>query len=91
MRRYSKARSASGGGSLNGDVSNNSKPPNLELYEKRIQDLSKLAEESQRNADQVSLCFKNFLMAYGINKTMKLICFPLASQKFKFGSKSGFM
>lgn len=57
MRRYSKARSASGGGSLNGDVSNNFKPPNLELYEKRIQDLSKLAEESQRNADEVSLSF----------------------------------
>lgn len=58
LRRYSKARSASGGGgSLNGDISNNFKPPNFELYEKRIQDLSKLVEESQRNADQVSLSF----------------------------------
>jgi hypothetical protein len=57
LRRYLKARSSSGGSSLNGDVSNNSKPPNLESYEKRIQDLSKLVEESQRNADQVSLNF----------------------------------
>ncbi|KAK7346176.1 hypothetical protein VNO80_20691 [Phaseolus coccineus] len=55
LRRYSKARSAGGGaGSLNGDISNNSsKPPNMELYEKRVQDLSKLIEESQKNADQL--------------------------------------
>lgn len=57
LRRYSKTRSSSGGSSLNGDVSNNSKPPSSESYEKRIQDLSKLAEESQRNVDQVSLTF----------------------------------
>ncbi|CAL5197355.1 unnamed protein product [Lathyrus oleraceus] len=53
LRRYSKTRSSSGGSSLNGDVSNNSKPPSSESYEKRIQDLSKLAEESQRNVDQL--------------------------------------
>jgi len=60
LRRYSKARSGGGGGggSLNGDISNNSsKPPNMELYEKRVQDLSKLIEESQKNADQVCLNF----------------------------------
>jgi len=57
LRRYSKARSSSGGSSLNGDASVNSKPSNLEFYEKRIQDLSKLVEESQRSADQVSLKF----------------------------------
>ena len=49
LRRYSKARSAAaGGGSLNGDISSNSKPPNMELYEKRVQELSKLIEESQK-------------------------------------------
>ncbi|XP_027346242.1 kinesin-like protein KIN-14I [Abrus precatorius] len=58
LRRYSKARSAAaaaatGGGSFNGDNSNNFKPPNLELYEKRIQDLSNLVVESQKNADQL--------------------------------------
>ncbi|KAK7262798.1 hypothetical protein RJT34_30379 [Clitoria ternatea] len=58
LRRYSKARSAAtaaGSGSMNGDISNsnNFKPPNLELYEKRVQDLSKLIEESQKNADQL--------------------------------------
>ncbi|KAH1234325.1 Kinesin-like protein KIN-14E [Glycine max] len=54
LRRYSKARSAAaGGGSLNGDISSNSKPPNMELYEKRVQELSKLIEESQKNADQL--------------------------------------
>jgi len=56
LRRYSKARSAAGAGSLNGAIPNNSsKPPNMELYEKRVQDLSKLIEESQKNADQVCL------------------------------------
>jgi len=56
LRRYSKARSTVGG-SLNEDTPTNYKPSNLELYEKRVQDLSKLAEESQTNADQVSLSF----------------------------------
>ncbi|KAH1150981.1 hypothetical protein GYH30_044801 [Glycine max] len=55
LRRYSKARSAAGGGSgsLNGDISNNSKAPNMELYEKRVQELSKHIEESKKNADQL--------------------------------------
>ncbi|XP_027914172.1 kinesin-like protein KIN-14I isoform X2 [Vigna unguiculata] len=52
LRRYSKARSTVGG-SLNEDTSTNFKPSNLELYEKRVQDLSKLVEESQTNADQL--------------------------------------
>ncbi|TKY70209.1 Kinesin calmodulin-binding protein-like [Spatholobus suberectus] len=52
LRRYSKARSAAAG-SLDEDVYNNFKPSNLDLYEKRVQDLSKLVEESQRNADQL--------------------------------------
>jgi len=58
LRRYSKARSvAASGGSLNGDISSNSKPPNMELYEKHVQELSKLIEEFQKNVDQVSLNF----------------------------------
>ncbi|CAL1409991.1 unnamed protein product [Linum trigynum] len=53
LRRYSKARSATGS-LMNGDLSNNSKPPaNVEIYEKRIQDLSKSIEEFQRNTDQL--------------------------------------
>ncbi|XP_027359895.1 kinesin-like protein KIN-14I [Abrus precatorius] len=52
LRRYSKARSTMGS-SLSEDISNNFRPPNLELYEKRVQDLSKLVEESQSNADQM--------------------------------------
>ena len=56
LRRYSKARSAVGE-SLNEDTSNDFKPSNLELSEKRLQELSKLVEESQTNADQVSLSF----------------------------------
>ncbi|PQQ15247.1 Kinesin-like calmodulin-binding protein [Prunus yedoensis var. nudiflora] len=51
LRRYSKARSATSG-STNGDLSNNFKPSDVEMYEKRVQDLSKAVEESQRNADQ---------------------------------------
>ncbi|CAL9027433.1 unnamed protein product [Prunus brigantina] len=52
LRRYSKARSATSG-STNGDLSNNFKPSDVEMYEKRVQDLSKAVEESQRNADQL--------------------------------------
>ncbi|XP_015963474.1 kinesin-like protein KIN-14I isoform X1 [Arachis duranensis] len=52
LRRYSKARTTAGG-SLNEDISSNFKSPNLESYEKRVQDLSKLAEEYKRNADQL--------------------------------------
>ncbi|XP_006588213.2 kinesin-like protein KIN-14I [Glycine soja] len=61
LRRYSKARSvAASGGSLNGDISSNSKPPNMELYEKHVQELSKLIEEFQKNVDQLleELCVK---------------------------------
>ncbi|MBA0608177.1 hypothetical protein Godav_020419, partial [Gossypium davidsonii] len=52
LRRYSKARSVANG-SVNGDVSNNFKPPSLEEYEKRVQDLSKAVEESQKNTNQL--------------------------------------
>ncbi|CAB4318403.1 unnamed protein product [Prunus armeniaca] len=52
LRRYSKARSATNG-STNGDLSNNFKPSDVEMYERRVQDLSKAVEESQRNADQL--------------------------------------
>ncbi|KAL2348735.1 hypothetical protein Fmac_002735 [Flemingia macrophylla] len=59
LRRYSKAQSPVGD-SLNEDISNNFKPSNLEVYEKRVQDLSKLVEESQRNVDHLleKLCEK---------------------------------
>ena len=54
LRRYSKARSAANG-SLNGDLSsNNQKPPPPDVNEKRVQDLSRALEESQKKANQVS-------------------------------------
>lgn len=54
LRRYSKVQS-SPTSSLSDDISNNFKPPpTLESYEKRVQDLSKVVEESQRNADQLA-------------------------------------
>ncbi|XP_043815036.1 kinesin-like protein KIN-14E isoform X3 [Manihot esculenta] len=54
LRRYSKARSAASG-IVNGDLSNSFKPPlNVEVYEKRVQELSKSIEESQRNTDRLS-------------------------------------
>jgi hypothetical protein len=40
---------------INGDLSNNFKPPNVEVHEKRVQGLAKAVEESQRNANQVRL------------------------------------
>ncbi|XP_037493341.1 kinesin-like protein KIN-14E [Jatropha curcas] len=52
LRRYSKARSAANG-VVNGDLSSSFKPPNAEVYEKRVQELSKSIEESQKNNDQL--------------------------------------
>lgn len=53
LRRYSKARSAANA-PVNGDVSNNVKPPIVNANEKHIEELSKALEESQKNAKQVS-------------------------------------
>nr|AEV41045.1 putative kinesin motor domain-containing protein [Oryza minuta] len=52
LRRYSKARSATSAVSQN-DVSQTYKPPNIEIYEKRVQELSKAVEESERKADML--------------------------------------
>lgn len=52
LRRYSKARSAASG-SIQGEFSQ-SKPLSMDVYEKRIKELSKAAEESQRNVDTLS-------------------------------------
>ncbi|KAJ0234386.1 Kinesin-like protein KIN-14E [Hirschfeldia incana] len=52
LRRYSKARH--GANSLgNGDISCSSKPQNVEVYDKRVQDLSKAFEESQKKNDKL--------------------------------------
>ncbi|KAL6651851.1 hypothetical protein ACP70R_010776 [Stipagrostis hirtigluma subsp. patula] len=52
LRRYSKARSATSATSQN-DVSQTYKQPNVEMYEKRVQELTKAFEESQKKADQL--------------------------------------
>lgn len=52
LRRYSKARSATTTGPV--DVPTSSKPPNVDVSEKRAQDLAKALEESQKTAKQVS-------------------------------------
>lgn len=71
LRRYSKARSVASS-SINGDLSNNFKPPSVEVHEKRVQDLSKALEESQRNANQVRLQMKFQHIELWLNKlTMK--------------------
>lgn len=53
LRRYSKARCANSVTSQN-DVNHAYKPPNIEMYEKHVQELTKTVEESQKQADQVS-------------------------------------
>uniref|UniRef100_J3M2F0 Kinesin-like calmodulin-binding protein n=1 Tax=Oryza brachyantha TaxID=4533 RepID=J3M2F0_ORYBR len=50
LRRYSKARSATSAVSQN-DVAQTYKPPNIEIYEKRVQELSKAVEDSEKKAD----------------------------------------
>lgn len=60
LRRYSKAR-ATTNNATNGDVPNNLKSPapalapapTAEVYEKRLQDLYKAIEESQKHIDRV--------------------------------------
>ncbi|WJX55992.1 Kinesin-like protein KIN-14I [Trifolium repens] len=52
LRRYSKTRS-SPTGSLDKEISNEFKSPNSESYEKRVQDLTKVLEDSKRNVDQL--------------------------------------
>lgn len=62
LRRYSKARS-SANGSVNGDVPNNLKTSNPDINERRVQDLSKALEESQKKINDVSdicCCRRNF-------------------------------
>ncbi|KAL7192781.1 hypothetical protein ACSBR2_024575 [Camellia fascicularis] len=57
LRRYSKARYIAGG-SINGDLSNNFRPPSVDVHEERIQHLSKALEESQKNANQLEALYK---------------------------------
>ncbi|KAK3141218.1 hypothetical protein QOZ80_4BG0331010 [Eleusine coracana subsp. coracana] len=52
LRRYSKARSATSATSQN-DVTQSYKAPNVEIYEKRVQELTKTVDESQKKADQL--------------------------------------
>ncbi|XP_042494807.1 kinesin-like protein KIN-14I isoform X2 [Macadamia integrifolia] len=52
LRRYSKVQSAASA-STNGELSQNLKPASLDVYEKCIQELSKAASKSQKNADQL--------------------------------------
>jgi hypothetical protein len=54
LHRYSKARSATIATSQN-DVTQTYKPPNFEIYEKRVQELTKAIDESQKKADHVSI------------------------------------
>ena len=56
LKRYSKTRSITNGAVQNNGESTttNVKTPGIELYEKRIQEMSKLLEESQKKMDQVS-------------------------------------
>lgn len=55
LRRYSKARSGSATSTVSqNDVSQADKPPNAEMYDKRVQELSIVVDESQKKADQVS-------------------------------------
>nr|XP_043631561.1 kinesin-like protein KIN-14E [Erigeron canadensis]XP_043631562.1 kinesin-like protein KIN-14E [Erigeron canadensis] len=55
LRRYSKARSAATTTAVvNGDIPTTSKPTNVDVSEKRAQDLSKSLEESQKTVKQLS-------------------------------------
>ncbi|KAJ8512707.1 hypothetical protein OPV22_003141 [Ensete ventricosum] len=59
LRRYAKARSATVGAN-HGDFSQAIKTPSLDIYEKRLQDLSGAVEESKKYADHLleALCMR---------------------------------
>ncbi|XP_074575269.1 kinesin-like protein KIN-14I isoform X2 [Curcuma longa] len=52
LRRYAKARSATGG-ATQGDFSHSAKASSPDAHEKHIQELSRSIEESQKNADRL--------------------------------------
>ncbi|KAI5068842.1 hypothetical protein GOP47_0017187 [Adiantum capillus-veneris] len=56
LRRYSRSRvGATVTAAHNGDVSTaGAKPPGMEVYEKHVQEMSKLLEESQKKIDQLA-------------------------------------
>ncbi|KAH9297182.1 hypothetical protein KI387_028864 [Taxus chinensis] len=52
LRRYPKTRSVADG-SVHGDSTHNFKPPGLEIYEKHVQEMSKIIEETQSKTNQL--------------------------------------
>ncbi|PKA52840.1 Kinesin-like calmodulin-binding protein like [Apostasia shenzhenica] len=62
LRRYSKTRTANSG-SIQDDSSQAVKSPGLDIYEKRVQELSKAVEESHKNADKIALTDKQNIEA----------------------------
>ncbi|MCO5554889.1 hypothetical protein L7F22_008427 [Adiantum nelumboides] len=56
LRRYSKTRQVTNGAlQSNGDaLVANMKPPGVEIYEKRVEEMSKLLEEAQKKIDQLA-------------------------------------
>ncbi|KAM7252506.1 hypothetical protein ACFE04_024389 [Oxalis oulophora] len=62
LRRYSKARTSTAS-SVNGDLPNNFKFQNVEVYEKKVQDLSKTVEDSQKNNEHAALLEKKSVEA----------------------------
>ncbi len=57
LRRYSRTRNVPNGHLANGvdaGGTTNAKPPGIEVYEKHVQEMSKLLEESQRKLDLAS-------------------------------------
>lgn len=57
LRRYSRTRNMPNGqvpDGLEASVPPSTKPAGLEVYEKHVQEMSKLLEESQRKIDQAS-------------------------------------
>ncbi|CAA2968418.1 kinesin-like calmodulin-binding [Olea europaea subsp. europaea] len=52
LRRYSKARAVASGSS-NGHLPDNVRPPTMDINEKRVKELSKSVEESEKKANQL--------------------------------------
>ncbi|KAL2483112.1 Kinesin-like calmodulin-binding protein [Forsythia ovata] len=57
LRRYSKARAVANGSS-NGHLPDNVRPPTVDINEKRVQELSKSLEESEKKASQATILEK---------------------------------
>ncbi len=85
LRRYSRTRNVPNGHLANGvdaGGTTNAKPPGIEVYEKHVQEMSKLLEESQRKLDLASSGQYSHSSQFMCSLRMVWKCFDLSKSCF---------